>query len=62
MRHAIELYTTTSDKLPTTHKMMISPARLAQSVEQENLNLGVVGSSPLLGIFFVYNGLENFDK
>ena len=28
-------------------------ARLAQSVEHETLNLGVVGSSPTLGGFFL---------
>ena len=27
-------------------------ARLAQSVEHETLNLGVVGSTPTLGVFF----------
>jgi uncharacterized protein (DUF2461 family) len=26
-RHAIEIYTATSDKLPSTHEMMISPWR-----------------------------------
>ena len=29
-----------------------SVARLAQSVEHETLNLGVVGSSPTLGVIF----------
>ena len=33
---------------------MYSSARLAQSVEYETLNLGVVGSSPTLGDFFVF--------
>ena len=28
------------------------PSRLAQSVEHETLNLGVVGSSPTLGVYF----------
>ena len=28
-------------------------ARLAQSVEHETLNLGVVGSSPTLGVFLL---------
>ncbi len=40
-------------------------ARLAQSVEHETLNLGVVGSSPTLGEFFFYwknkkNSLNSF--
>ena len=30
-------------------------SRLAQSVEHETLNLGVVGSSPTLGVFFFSN-------
>ena len=30
-------------------------SRLAQSVEHETLNLGVVGSSPTLGVFFFFN-------
>ena len=33
---------------------IVSTARLAQSVEHETLNLGVVGSSPTLGeLFFI---------
>ena len=32
----------------------IHQARLAQSVEHETLNLGVVGSSPTLGAFFFF--------
>ena len=31
-------------------------SRLAQSVEHETLNLGVVGSSPTLGEIFCYFG------
>ena len=31
-----------------------SVARLAQSVEHETLNLGVVGSSPTLGVIFFF--------
>jgi hypothetical protein len=40
-------------------------ARLAQSVEHETLNLGVVGSSPTLGGFFLFsfsNSEENSKK
>ena len=33
-------------------KIMAWVARLAQSVEHETLNLGVVGSSPTLGVYF----------
>ena len=40
------------------------PARLAQSVEHETLNLRVVGSSPTLGVLFYKDeSLEkHFDK
>ena len=34
-------------------------ARLAQSVEHETLNLRVVGSSPTLGAFLFFRGLDN---
>ena len=34
-------------------------ARLAQSVEHETLNLGVVGSSPTLGVFFSPRPITN---
>src|SRR5687768_4233934 len=43
-------------------------ARLAQSVEHETLNLGVVGSSPTLGVifwtlwFWVTNFFEKFEN
>ena len=33
----------------------LSVARLAQSVEHETLNLGVVGSSPTLGVHVLEN-------
>ena len=33
-----------------------TPARLAQSVEHETLNLRVVGSSPTLGVIFLVLG------
>ena len=33
-------------------------ARLAQSVEHETLNLRVVGSSPTLGAFLFFRGLD----
>ena len=33
-------------------QLLLSAARLAQSVEHETLNLGVVGSSPTLGEYF----------
>ena len=32
--------------------MLLCIARLAQSAEHETLNLGVVGSSPTLGVLF----------
>ena len=37
------------------HECLIQMARLAQSVEHETLNLGVVGSSPTLGYIFYFN-------
>ena len=33
-------------------------ARLAQSVEHETLNLGVVGSSPTLGDIFLFHPIS----
>ena len=39
----------TAYKFPSHH--IVISARLAQSVEHETLNLGVVGSSPTLGEF-----------
>ena len=39
----------------------MTKARLAQSVEHETLNLGVVGSSPTLGDVF-FEGCFNFVK
>ena len=36
------------------NKLLVHMARLAQSVEHETLNLGVVGSSPTLGEAFCF--------
>ena len=36
----------------------MSKARLAQSVEHETLNLGVVGSSPTLGEIFLHPNID----
>ena len=41
-------------KSATSAKQNPAPARLAQSVEHETLNLRVVGSSPTLGVFLSY--------
>ena len=41
--------------MPT--KASAHSSRLAQSVEHETLNLGVVGSSPTLGVFFFFLSL-----
>ena len=45
----------------TGYHFRITIARLAQSVEHETLNLGVVGSSPTLGVIFCNLDLGNIN-
>ena len=48
------------DYLSSGRRPFIFSARLAQSVEHETLNLGVVGSSPTLGVNFFHIFLQEF--